>query len=46
LTSFISFYLSFRTFGFVMNLLLIPMLTFNILILYRILKRNFLNYVK
>jgi hypothetical protein len=46
LTSFISFYLSFRTFGFVMNILLIPMLTFNFLILYRILKRDFLNYVK
>lgn len=46
LTSFISFYLSYRTFGFVMNILLIPMLTFNFLILYGILKRDYLNYVK
>jgi hypothetical protein len=46
LTSFISFYLSFRTFGFIMNIFLIPMLTFNFLILSRILKGAFLNYVK
>jgi len=44
LTCFISFYLSYRTFGFLMNIFLIPMLAFNILILYKVLRRKSLSY--
>jgi len=44
LTCLISFYLSFRTFGFIMNILLVPMIAFNFFILHRNLKRNFTNH--
>ena len=44
LTCFISFYLSYRTFGFLMNIFLIPMLASNISILYKVLRRKSLSY--
>ena len=46
LTCFFSFYLSYRTVGFIMNIFLIPMLAFNIIITYRVIKKKNLAYAK
>jgi hypothetical protein len=46
LTCFFSFYLSYRTIGFIMNIFLIPMLAFNIFITYRVIKKKNFTYVK
>jgi len=46
MTCFFSFYLSYRTFGFIMNIFLIPMLAFNIFISYRVINNKYFTYVK
>jgi len=46
LTCFFSFYLSYRTIGFIMNIFLIPMLAFNIFITYRVIKKKNFIYAK